>query len=127
MLGSSIPAPTRGQTQASVTAYDIATRDDLLFSHLLASLTQGDVANWPILGGLGKQLGDWVDPFVNAQEIANIITEAFPIEGQPALRPLDLEVEIRARTLGVAQPTVHVRNSPFTLAYVVRAFAATWS
>jgi hypothetical protein len=44
----------------------------------------GEVSEWPVLGGLGKQLGDWVDQFVGAQQIANIITEAFPIEGQPA-------------------------------------------
>ncbi len=83
---------------------------------------KGDVVGWPILGGLGKQLGDWVDQFVGAQQIASIITEAFPIEGQPALRPLEAEVERCAKTLGIARPVVYVRNSPFAQAYVIRAF-----
>jgi len=114
--------PNPDRTTESPSPYEIATRDDLLFAHLLAPLMKGDVPEWPILGGLGKQLGGWVDRFVDAQQIANIITEAFPVEGQPALRPLDSEVERCARTLGVARPAVYVRNSPFTQAYVVRAF-----
>jgi Zn-dependent protease with chaperone function len=113
-----VPDPTPGL----ITSYDIATRDDLLFGHLLAPLMMGDVTEWPILSGLGKQLGDWIDGFVGAQKIANIITEAFPIEGRPALRPLAAEVEHCARILGLARPRVDIRNSPFTQAYVVRAF-----
>jgi hypothetical protein len=50
---------------------------------------KGEVADWLILGGLAKQVGDWVDRFVGAQQIANLITETVPIEGQPALRPLE--------------------------------------
>jgi Zn-dependent protease with chaperone function len=106
----------------SPTRYEIATRDDLLFEHMLAPLMKGDVPDWLILGGIGKQLGGWFDQFVGAQQITNIITEAFPVEGQPALRPIDAEVERCAQTLGVAKPAVYVRNSPFTQAYVVRAF-----
>ncbi len=102
--------------------YEFATRDDLLIAHLLGPLVKGDVADWPILGGLGKQLGDWVEPFTGAQRIADLITEAFPIEGQPALRSLEVEVEHCARVLGIPRPVVHMRNSPFTQAYVVRAF-----
>src|SRR5262245_42381361 len=71
------------RTPERITRYDFATRDDLLFAHLLEPLMKGDVADWPILGGLGAQLGDWVNQFVDARQIADIITEAFPIEGQP--------------------------------------------
>ncbi len=117
-LGGPIPDDTRG----SITPYDFATRDDLLFTHLLAPLMKGEPTGWPILDGIGMQLGDWVNQFVSAQQIANVITEAFPIEGQPALRALDLEVEHCARTLGVDTPRVYVRNSPFTRAYVAQAF-----
>ena len=114
------PAPDR--PPEAPTRYEIATRDDLLFARLLAPLVRGDPTDWPILGGIGKQVGEWFDQFVGAQQIANIITEAFPVEGQPALRPIEVEVERCARTLGVAKPAVYVRNSPFTQAYVSRAF-----
>ncbi len=107
---------------AAISAYDIATRDDLLFGHLLAPLMKGDVADWPILGGLAQQVGDWVDQFVGARQIASLITEAFPMEGQPALRPLETEVEHCAKTLGLPRPAIYVRNSPFTQAYVTHAF-----
>jgi len=122
LLAAAPAGPTPGPPPGPITRYDIATRDDLLFGHLLAPLMEGDVADWPIMGGIGKQLGEWVDRFVDAQQIANIINEAFPVEGQPALRPLEAEVEHCARILGVAKPVVHVRNSPFTEAYVARAF-----
>jgi Zn-dependent protease with chaperone function len=122
-LSSALPAgPIDEQPPRPVGRHEISTRDDLLFAHLLGPLMKGDVARWPILGGLGKQLGDWVDQFVGAQQIANIITEAFPIEGQAALRPLEAEVEQCARTLGITRPAVYVRNSPFAQAYVTRAF-----
>lgn len=116
-LGGPIPDRTPG----AITPYDFATRDDLLFTHLLAPLMKGEPTGWGILDGIGKQLGDWVNQFVGAQQIANIITEAFPVEGQLALRSLHVEVEHCARTLGVDTPKVYVRNSPFTQAYVAHA------
>ncbi len=122
LTATGLAGPTSEPKPQLITPYDLATRDDLLFAHLLAPLTKGDVADWAILGGLGKQLGSWVDQFISAQQVANIITEAFPVEGQPALRPLEQLVEECAGTLGVAKPAVHVRNSPLTQAYVVRAF-----
>jgi len=82
------PQPVPG-VGGAVTPYDIATRDDLLFARLVAPLVKGDVPDWLILGGLGKQVGSWVDQFVSAHQVANVITEAFPVEGQPALRSLD--------------------------------------
>ena len=122
LAASSAAGPAPGPAPVPITPYDIATGDDLLFAHMLAPLVKGDVADWPILGGLGKQVGTWVDQFVDAQQVANIITVTFPVEGQPALRPLDRVAEECAETLGVPKPAVHVRNSPFAQAYVVHAF-----
>jgi hypothetical protein len=61
-LSPALPAgPIDERPPRSVGHHEISTRDDLLFAHLLGPLMKGDVARWPILGGLGKQLGDWVD------------------------------------------------------------------
>src|SRR3954471_6295686 len=84
------PTPDR---PGAITPYDLATRDDLLFAHLLAPLMEGEPADWPIFGPLGEQLGSWIDQFVSARQVASIITDAFPVEGQPALRPLDQVVD----------------------------------
>ena len=100
---------------------DIATREDLLFGHMLAPLLGGEVGDWPIMAGLGKQLGTRVEQFVDARQVAGLMAEAFPVEGQPALGPLERVVADCAARLGVPAPAVHVRNSPFTHAYVVRA------
>ena len=119
------PAATRGargDEPERASRYDIATREDLLFAHLLTPLLKGEVPDWPILGGLGRQIGGWVDPFLDARQIVAVITEAFPVEGQPALLPLRRLVADCARTLGLPEPAVQVRNSPFTQAYAVHAF-----
>src|SRR6478672_2200706 len=86
-----------------VTRYDFATRDDLLFAHLVAPLLQGDVPDWPLLKGLADQLGAWINPFLDARRIADVITTAMPLEGQPLTR-LDRLVADCARTLGVDKP-----------------------
>jgi Zn-dependent protease with chaperone function len=105
-----------------VTVYDIATRDDLLFSHLVAPLLKGEVGGWPILGGVDKQVGDWIDQYMSATQIANLITDTFPMGGQPPARPIEKLVEQCAHSLGIAKPRIYVRNSPFTQAYVISAF-----
>ncbi len=106
-----------------VTKYDIATRDDQLLSHLVAPSMIGDIDQWSklLLSGLPGQVGDWVTQFMDATKMANIITQAFPVEGQPALKPVDDLVAECARTLGVDKPAVYVRNSPQTLIYTVQA------
>jgi Zn-dependent protease with chaperone function len=104
-----------------VSKFEIATRDDLLFAYLVGPSLLGDVANWAILAGLGKQVGDWVNPYVDAHQIANVITEAFPIEGQP-FRPLEQVVDECVKTLDIEKPDVYLRNSPQTRVYVVRAY-----
>jgi hypothetical protein len=70
LLADPVDEPVPGP----VGRHEISTRDDLLFAHLLGPLMKGEVSEWPVLGGLGKRLGDWVDQFVGAQQIANIIT-----------------------------------------------------
>ena len=83
----------------------------------------GDIEQWSkqLLSGLPGQVGDWVTQFIDATKMANIITQAFPVEGQPALKPVDDLVAECARTLGVDKPAVYVRNSPQTLIYTVQA------
>jgi len=45
-----------------VSRHDLSTREDLLFGHLVGPLLRAEVAEWPILSGLGKQVGTWVEP-----------------------------------------------------------------
>ena len=129
-LGIAIVAPAltlragdSDQPAGCVTRYDIATQKDLLLSHLVAPSMVGDVEQWSkqLLNGLPGQVGDWVTQFIDATKMANIITQAFPVEGQPALKPVDDLVAECARTLGVNRPAVYVRNSPQTLIYTVQA------
>jgi Zn-dependent protease with chaperone function len=129
-LGAALIAPAvtlhagdPGRATGHITRYDIATRDDLLLSHLVAPAMVGDIEQWSrqLLGGLPGQVGDWVSQFLDATAMANLITQAFPVEGQPALRPVDDLVADCAAILGVAKPDVYVRNSPQTLIYTVQA------
>jgi Zn-dependent protease with chaperone function len=110
-----------------VSRYDIATRDDLLFSQLVAPTLVGDVAEWSnsLLGGLPGQVGDWVTQFLDARALAGIITEAFPVEGQPALAPVERLVAECSRTLDMEMPLVHVRNSYQARGYTVVAGGRT--
>jgi hypothetical protein len=114
LLADATAGPSPDFSGAKVTRYEIATRDDLLFAHLLAPLMKGEVPDWILLGDLSKQLGGWVDQYVSARQVAGLIAEAFPVEGQAALGPLERVVGECADTLGVPKPTVHVRNSPLT-------------
>jgi Zn-dependent protease with chaperone function len=106
-----------------ITRYDISTPKDLLLAHLVAPAMVGDIQEWSkqLLGGLPGQVGDWVTQFVDATAMANIITQAFPVEGQPALKPVDDLVADCALTLGVEKPEVYVRNSPSTRIYTVQS------
>ncbi len=106
-----------------ITSYDITTRNDLLLSHLVAPAMIGDIEKWSrqLLGGMPGQVGDWVSQFIDATQMATIITEAFPIEGQPGFRPVDEVVAGCVRTLGVEKPAFYLRNSPQTRIYTVQA------
>lgn len=107
--------------QGRVTRYDIATPGDLQFAYMVSPLIRGDVTDWTILGGLPGKVGDWVTRYADAQNIANIITSAFSIEGQPLSR-LDRLVAECAGTLGVDRPAIYVHNDPYTRIYIVRAY-----
>ncbi len=111
------------QPASRVTRYDIATQKDLLFSHLVAPSMVGDVEQWSkqLLNGLPGQVGDWVTQFIDATRMANVISEAFPIEGQHALKPVDDLIAECASTLGVDKSAVYLRNSPQTRIYAVMA------
>lgn len=106
-----------------VTPYDLATPGDLLLAHLVAPAAAGDVPDWSktLLGGHPGQVGAWVEQYLDATALAGVITEAFPVEGQPALRPLAALVADCARTLGVEGPAVHVRNHPLARIYAARS------
>ncbi len=116
-----LPAAGPDLPQGRVTRFDIATRGDLLFAYMVSPLIRGDVTDWTILGGLPGKVGDWVTRYADAQNIANIITSAFSIEGQPLAR-LDRLVAECAGTLGVDRPAIYVRNDPDTRIYIVRAY-----
>ena len=101
--------------KSRVTRYDLATPNELLLEHLLAPRLLKDVQAWSnqLLGGLPSQVGDWVTPYLDTIRIASTITQAFPVEGQPALRPVDALVEDCARTLERFTPESHtIHTSP---------------
>ena len=117
------PALADGPPAARVTRYDIATRGDLVLQRLVAPALDGDVADWSksLLGGLAAQVGDWVTRHLDARALAGVITEAFPVDGQPALAAVDRLVAECARALDVAKPLVHVRGLSQARAYSVEA------
>jgi len=123
ILGPPLIASQSRQATGRITKYDITTPDDLLFSRLVAPVMSGETSEWSkqLLGGMPAQFGDWVNQFIDATHLANIVTETFPIDGQPALKPVDKLVEECARTLEVDKPEVYVRNSPQTRIYTVKA------
>ena len=111
------------RTPGRASRFELATRGDLLLSHLVDAATAGDVEVWSktLLGGLPGQVGDWVSPYFDARTMASIIAETFPVEGQPALAPVDRLVESCSATLGITKPAVHVRNNPMPRIYAVRS------
>ena len=96
---------------------------DCLLAHLVAPAASGDVPDWAktLLGDLPGQVGAWVEQYLDAKALAGVITEASPVEGQPPLKPVESLVAECARTLGVEQPAVYVRNNPLTRIYAVRS------
>ena len=86
------------QVTGLITKYDITTPDDLLFSRLVGPVMSGEISDWSkrLLGGMPAQFGDWVNQFIDATHLANIVTETFPVDGQPALKPVEnLVLEMR--------------------------------
>ena len=111
------------QATGRITKYDLATRDDLLFSRLVTPAMSGETSQWSkqLLGGMPAQFGDWIYQLFDASTLANIVTETFSVEGQQALMPVQTLVSECARTLNVDQLEVYVRNSPETRIYSVKA------
>ncbi len=122
-LAAPLTASQSSQATSRITRYDIATPDDLLFSRLVAPVMSGEISQWSkqLLGGMPAQFGDWISQFIDATHLANIVTETFPVEGQPALKLVDKLVDECARTLEVDKPAVYVRNIPQTRIYTVKA------
>ena len=122
-LAAPLVASQPSQATGRITKFDITTPDDLLFSRLVAPVMSGEISEWStqLLGGMPAQFGGWVNQFIDATHLANIVTETFPVEGQPALKLVDKLVDECARTLEVDKPEVYVRNSPQTRIYTVKA------
>jgi Zn-dependent protease with chaperone function len=117
---SSLPQPqvVKRPQPGVVSRFDIATEDDLLMAMMLRHAFVGDnVRDWPILGDLAAQVGDWINDFLDAQKIAEFITDGFPASGQLALEPLHELVADCAETMGMACPEVFVRRSSDVRAY----------
>ena len=119
--------PNRGY----VTRFDLATREDLRFAKELRPFFLGDhVQDWPFLGDLAKQVGDYAAKYLDAHTIANAISTGMPLQGQPPLDHLKDLVDSCASTLGMDAPEVFVRNYPITTAYVttnsVSSSATSW-
>jgi Zn-dependent protease with chaperone function len=108
---------------APITRYDLSTQAELLLGHLVTPTLKGDVKDWSksLLPGLAGQVGDWINQYFNVNALAAVITEAFPVEGQSALKPVDQLVADCARTLGVEKPAIYVRNSSVTRIYSVQS------
>lgn len=104
---------------AGLTKYDFATRDDLLYGRMLESLIPGDrPSEWPLLDDVAGQVGAWVNDYLEAGRIAQTITSGMPIAGTAPLRDIDRLVTECAEILDVPKPSVFVRNSPITNAYI---------
>jgi Zn-dependent protease with chaperone function len=102
-----------------ISKFDLATPDDLLFSYLLAPLFEStDARQWGIMKDLRSQVGGWVDDSLAIQKIADTISSAMPLEGQPPLRQLDQIVSDCAKILHLRQKlTVYVRNTEVQRVY----------
>ena len=108
--------------QGYVTRYDLATRDDVRFERQLGVMFPGDrVREWPILGDLVRQVGEYAAEALDARTIAHVISTGMSLEGQPPLRPVKELVESCAATLDMDAPEVFVRNHPYANAYVGKA------
>lgn len=107
---------------AGVSRYELATPQDQLFAHLLGPLIDGEPDGWEILQGVPEQVGSWIGAYLDARRVGDLITTAFPIEGQTAAGPIDRLVAECAATLDMPKPLVYLRNSPETAAYLVEAY-----
>lgn len=112
---------------ANISRFDLSTRDELLYAHWVSPFVKSDdVRQWTWINALINESGKWVSAAVDSSKIASAIQEGLSIEGQQPLAKLDRLVEDCAQTLGVRKPTVIVRNTPETTAYIVAAETDTF-
>src|SRR4051812_21810063 len=79
-LGAAKPAEYKHPSY--LTLYDFATPDDLFLSRQLEPFLAGDSPKqWLILNDVKNQVGDWVTQYLDAQQIAAVITDSLPVEG----------------------------------------------
>lgn len=115
-------APPAYAKPAFLAATDFATAGDLQLSYHVQPLVSGELVNgWPLLEDVEDQLGEWITQFISAPKIAATITQAMPVEGQPALRKIDEMVTDCCQILHVEKPVIFVRSHPFPQAYVAEA------
>jgi hypothetical protein len=115
------------QFPQQVSRFDLATRDELLYTHWVSPFVQSDdVTQWSWVTDLINSTGKWVGAFIDANKISDAIHRGLAIDGQPPLAKLDELVADCAQILDVPKPTVIVRNDPRTTAYVVASESQTF-
>lgn len=103
-----------------VNRYDLSTRQELLYSHWLRPLIpNNDSAKWDWPGEFVATLGTWAEGLLDGQKILEATHLGCPVDGQPALTPVDRLVADCAKILGIPKPQVIVRSDPYPRAYVV--------
>ncbi|MBI1348031.1 M48 family metalloprotease, partial [bacterium] len=103
-----------------VTKYDLATRESLLYGHWLTPLVAADTPQtWAWPQEFVNQTGQWVAAYVDGPKILQAALNGCPIDGQPALAPLEQLVQECCQILQVPRPRVIVRNHPVPEAYLV--------
>jgi Zn-dependent protease with chaperone function len=103
-----------------VSRFDLATRDELLYAYWLRPLIGAeDPAAWTWPQEFVSQVGNWAAAYVDGQKVLAAAIDGCPVDGQPALAPLDRVVTDCARILDVPKPRVIVRNDPYCRSYLV--------
>lgn len=104
----------------SVSRFELSTRQELLYSHWLRPLIQSDdSSDWKWPKEFVNTTGRWAAAFVDSQRILEATLDGCPVEGQPALEPVNRLVADCAKLLEIPQPAVVVRSDPYPRAYVV--------
>lgn len=118
--GADRTAPHNSRYPKCVTRYDLATRDELRYARWLRPLiAEKDSSKWMWPKDFVKAVGTWATSFADSRRILEATLDGCPVDGQPALTPLDRVVDDCATILGVPKPVTVVRNDPYTRAYLV--------
>lgn len=104
----------------SVSRFELSTRQELLYSYWLRPLIQSDnSSDWKWPKEFVNTSGRWAAAFIDSQRILEATFDGCPVEGQPALDPVNRLVADCAKLLEIPQPAVVVRSDPYPRAYVV--------